>query len=95
MKIGHEIRRGKMTQQRVLDYVTDHGPIQMSDIQVEGMTKKAISGVLMRLTNNNSINKIEETENGRRRVLYSVKVTEVEPDYSVILRNLPRDMIDG
>jgi hypothetical protein len=49
----------------------------------------------MRLTNNNSINKIEETENGRRRVLYSVKVTEVEPDYSVILRNLPRDMIDG
>ena len=82
-----------MTQQRVLDYIIEHGPIQMSKIEVEGMTRKAISGVLMRLTNNNSINKIEETENGRRQTLYSAKAIEVEPDYSVILRNLPREFV--
>jgi DNA-binding MarR family transcriptional regulator len=82
-----------MTQQRVLDYIIEHGPIQMSKIEVEGMTRKAISGVLMRLVDNNSIVKDDETEKGRRRILYSAKVMEVEPDYSVILRNLPREFV--
>ena len=82
-----------MTQQRVLDYIIEHGPIQMSKIEVEGMTRKAISKVLMRLVDNNSIVKDDETENGRHRILYSAKVMEMEPDYSVILRNLPREFV--
>jgi len=86
-----------MTQQRVLDYIIEHGPIQMSKIEVEGMTRKSISGVLMRLVENNSIVKDDEIENGRRRTLYRSKIAAVEPEYSYILRNLPREVmaIDG
>jgi len=81
-----------MSQQSVLDYLQAHGETRLRDIKIEGVTSKAISNILIRLVDANQVIK---NELGGRHTLYSIKPTPVEPDYSVILRNLPREMIDG
>jgi len=83
-----------MSQQAVLDYLETQGETRVRDIKIEGVTHKAISNILIRLVNANLVIK---RELGGRRSLYSIKPKPVEPDYSVILRNLPREVmaIDG
>jgi hypothetical protein len=36
-------------------------------------------------------NRVIKNDLGGRHTLYSIKPTPIEPDYSVILRNLPRE----
>jgi hypothetical protein len=81
-----------MSQQKVLDYLEAHGETRLRDIKIEGVTPKAISNILIRLVDANQVNK---NELGGRHTLYSIRPVPVEPDYSVILRNLPREAIDG
>jgi len=77
-----------MSQQKVLDYLELNGETRVRDIKIEGMTHKAISNVLLRLVDADHVSK---NEVGGRHTLYSIKPKPVEPDYSVILRNLPRE----
>ena len=81
-----------MSQQKVLDYLELNGETRLRDIKIEGLTSKAIAGILIRLVD---ANRVIKNELSGRHTLYSIKPTPVEPDYSVILRNLPREMIDG
>jgi hypothetical protein len=83
-----------MSQQAVLDYLETNGETRVRDIKIEGVTHKAISNILIRLVDANLAIK---RELGGRHSLYSIKPKPVEPDYSVILRNLPREVvaIDG
>jgi hypothetical protein len=78
-----------MSQQKVLDYLELNGETRMRDIKIEGMTHKAVSNVLLRLVD---ANRVIKNELSGRHTLYSIKPTPVEPDYSVILRNLPREI---
>jgi len=78
-----------MSQQRVLDYLEAHGETRLRDIKIEGLTSKAIAGILIRLVD---ANRVIKNELSGRHTLYSIKPTPVEPDYSVILRNLPREV---
>jgi hypothetical protein len=79
-----------MSQQAVLDYLETNGETRVRDIKIEGVTHKAISNILIRLVNANLVIK---RELGGRHLLYSIKPKPVEPDYSVILRNLPREFV--
>jgi len=78
-----------MSQQSVLDYLQAHGETRLRDIKIEGLTGKAIAGILIRLVD---ANRVIKNELGGRHTLYSIRPTPVEPDYSVILRNLPREV---
>jgi hypothetical protein len=77
-----------MSQQSVIDYLEKNGETRARDIEIEGMTRKAISNVLIRLVDANQVIK---RELGGRHSMYSIRPKAVEPDYSVILRNLPRE----
>ena len=79
-----------MSQQSVIDYLEKNGETRARDIEIEGMTRKAISNVLIRLVDANQVIK---RELGGRHSMYSLKPKAVEPDYAVILRNLPRQEI--
>jgi hypothetical protein len=81
-----------MSQQKVLEYLEANGETRMREIKIEGVTPKAVSNILLRLVD---ADKVIKQVLGGRRTLYSIKPQPVEPDYSVILRNLPREMIDG
>jgi hypothetical protein len=78
-----------MSQQSVLDYLEKNGETRVRDIKIEGMTHKAVSNVLLRLVDANHVIK---RELGGRHSVYSIKPKPVEPDYAVILRNLPREV---
>jgi hypothetical protein len=78
-----------MSQQSVIDYLEKNGETRARDIEIEGMTRKAISNVLIRLVDANQVIK---RELGGRHSMYSLKPKAVEPDYAVILRNLPREV---
>jgi hypothetical protein len=78
-----------MSQQSVIDYLEANGETRARDIKIEGVTRKAISNILIRLVDANLVIK---RELGGRHSLYSIKPKPVEPDYSVILRNLPREV---
>jgi DNA-binding transcriptional ArsR family regulator len=79
-----------MSQQAVLDYLETNGETRVRDIKIEGVTHKAISNILIRLVDANLVIK---RELGGRHSLYSIKPKPVEPDYSLILRNLPREVV--
>jgi len=78
-----------MSQQKVLDYLEANGETRLRDIKIEGLTPKAVSNILLRLVDANLVIK---RELGGRHSLSSIKPKPVEPDYSVILRNLPREV---
>ena len=78
-----------MSQQSVIDYLEANGETRLRDIKIEGLTSKAIAGILIRLVD---ANRVIKNELSGRHTLYSIKPTPVEPDYSVILRNLPREI---
>lgn len=82
-----------MSQQRVLDYVAENGEVSMPEIKIEGMSKKAVSLALGRLSHNGSLFKRDIVDGGRRVVMYRAVSLTKEPEYSYILRNLPREVV--
>ena len=78
----------------MLEYVAENGEVSMPDIKIEGMGKKAISLALGRLAHNGVLFKRDVVEGGRRVVLYRAVSITKEPEYSYILRNLPRETAD-
>jgi len=80
-----------MSQQSVLDFLEKNGETRVRDIKIEGVNRKAISNILIRLVDANQVIK---RELGGRHSIYSIRPKPVEPDYSVILRNLPREVIN-
>ena len=77
-----------MSQQAVLDYLETNGETRVRDVKIDGVTHKAISNILIRLVDANLVIK---RELGGRHSLYAIRPKAVEPDYSVILRNLARE----
>jgi len=77
-----------MSQQSVLDFLEKNGETRVRDIKIEGVNRKAISNILIRLVDANQV--IKRELSGRHSI-YSIRPKPVEPDYSVILRNLPRE----
>jgi hypothetical protein len=78
-----------MSQQKVLDYLESHGETRLREIKIDGVTPKAVSNILLRLVD---ADKVIRHDLGSRQSSYSIKPKLVEPDYSVILRNLPREV---
>jgi DNA-binding MarR family transcriptional regulator len=83
------------SQQKVLEYLKEKGEVIYKDIDVEGVNRKALSGILKRLYDAGLIVKKEVREQNRKYLLYSAGPESVEPDYSYILRNLPRHIDYG
>jgi DNA-binding MarR family transcriptional regulator len=81
-----------MSQQKVLEYLKEKGEVIYKDMQVEGVERKALSGILKRLYDAGLIVRKEVREQNRKYLLYSAGPESVEPDYSKILRNLPRNV---
>jgi predicted transcriptional regulator len=84
-----------MSQQKVLEYLKEKGEVIYKDMQVEGVERKALSNILKRLYDAGLIVKKEVREHGRKYLIYSAGPESVEPDYSQILRNLPRHIDYG
>jgi DNA-binding MarR family transcriptional regulator len=84
-----------MSQQKVLEYLKEKGEVIYKDMQVEGVERKALSNILKRLYDAGLIVKKEVRENNRKYLIYSAGPESVEPDYSQILRNLPRHIDYG
>jgi DNA-binding MarR family transcriptional regulator len=84
-----------MSQQKVLEYLKEKGEVIYKDMQVEGVERKALSNILKRLYDGGLIEKKEIRENNRKYLIYSAGPESVEPDYSQILRNLPRHIDYG
>jgi len=83
------------SQQKVLEYLKEKGEVIYKDIDVEGVNRKALSGILKRLYDAGLIVKKEVREQNRKYLLYNAGPESVEPDYSYILRNLPRHIDYG
>ena len=84
-----------MSQQRVLEYLKEKGEVVYKDMQIEGVERKSLSGILKRLYDGGFILKKEIREKNRKYLIYSAGQKSVEPDYSYILRNLPRHSDEG
>lgn len=85
-----------MTQDKVLEYLATHGEKISAEIKINGLDSKKRTGMLAKLVNLNKVT--------RRQVPYGTKMVwcyraansgPIEPDYSYILRNLPRNQDDG
>jgi DNA-binding transcriptional ArsR family regulator len=83
------------SQQKVLEYLKEKGEVVYKDMQIEGVERKALSGILKRLYDGGLILKTEIREKNRKYLIYSAGQKSVEPDYSYILRNLPRHVDHG
>jgi hypothetical protein len=79
-----------MSQQKVLDYLSEHGEMARKEMKVPGVTPKALFGILNRLCANGSVSKREVGEEKRKYFVFNIGPSPIEPDYSYILRNLPR-----
>ena len=84
-----------MSQQRVLEYLKEKGEVVYKDMQIEGVERKSLSGILKRLYDGGFILKKEIRGENRKYLIYSAGQKSVEPDYSYILRNLPRHSDEG
>jgi len=84
-----------MTQQKVLEYLKERGEVLYKDMNVEGVQRKALSGILKRLYDAGLISRREGREQNRKYLIYSAGPESVEPDYAYILRNLPRHVDYG
>jgi DNA-binding HxlR family transcriptional regulator len=84
-----------MSQQKVLEYLKGKGEVVYKDMQVEGVERKALSSILKRLYDAGLIIRKEIRENNRKYLIYSAGPEVVEPEYSYILRNLPRHVDHG
>jgi len=84
-----------MSQQKVLEYLSEHGEMARKEMKVPGVTSKALFGILNRLCANGSVSKREVGEENRRYFVFNIGPSSVEPEYSYILRNLPRKELHG
>jgi DNA-binding transcriptional ArsR family regulator len=84
-----------MKQQRVLEYLRENGEVYYKEMEIEGIKRSALSGILKRLYDAGLISKREIRENNTKYLLYSAGPELVEPEYSYILRNLPRHVDYG
>jgi len=84
-----------MSQQKVLEYLKEKGEVVYKDMNIEGVNRKYLSGILKRLYDGGLITKKEIRENNTKYLLYSAGPEPIEPDYSYILRNLPRHVDYG
>ena len=80
-----------MSQQKVLDYLSEHGEMAKKEMKVPGVTPKALFGILNRLCANGSVSKREVGEENRMYFVFSIGPPSIEPEYSYILRNLPKE----
>jgi len=60
-------------------------------MKVPGVTPKALFGILNRLCANGSVSKREVGEENRMYFVFSIGPPSIEPEYSYILRNLPKE----
>jgi DNA-binding transcriptional ArsR family regulator len=84
-----------MSQQKVLEYLKEKGEVIYKEIDVEGVNRKSLSGILKRLYDAGLVVKKEIREKDRKYLIYSAGPEVVEPEYSYILRNLPRHVDYG
>jgi len=84
-----------MSQQKVFEYLKEKGEVIYKEMEIEGVSRKSLSCILKRLYDGGLIVKKEIRENNRKYLLYSAGPEPVEPDYSYILRNLPRHVDYG
>jgi DNA-binding transcriptional ArsR family regulator len=84
-----------MSQQKVLEYLKEKGEVIYKEMDVEGVNRKSLSGILKRLYDAGLVVKKEIRENNRKYLIYSAGPEVVEPEYSYILRNLPRHVDYG
>ena len=80
-----------MTQERVLEYLMEHGEKINAEIKIPGLTAKRVSGIIANLMNLKLLERRQTTHNSKLVWCYSVtNSAPLEPDYAYILRNLPR-----
>jgi transcription initiation factor IIE alpha subunit len=84
-----------MSQQRVLEYLKEKGEVIYKEIEIEGVNRKSLSCILKRLYDAGLIVKKEIREQNRKYLIYGAGPESAEPDYSYILRNLPRHVDYG
>jgi len=81
-----------MTQERVLEFLSKNGEKINADIKIEGLTAKRIAGILAKLFNLKQVVRRQVMHNSKLVWCYSVSNSApLEPEYSYILRNLPRN----
>jgi hypothetical protein len=80
-----------MTQERVLHYLREHGERTAAGINIENLSNKGIAGILAKLFSLNRVTRREVRSKGKPVFAYmAVGSGPKEPEYSYILRNLPR-----
>ena len=80
-----------MTQERVLEYLTQNGEQINANIKIPGLPAKQISGILAKLYNLNKVTRSQVSHNSKLVWCYRIADSgPTEPDYAFILRNLPR-----
>jgi putative AlgH/UPF0301 family transcriptional regulator len=80
-----------MTQERVLRYLREHGERTAAGINLENLSNKGIAGILTKLFSTNKVTRREVWSKGKPVFAYmAVGSGPIEPEYSYILRNLPR-----
>jgi hypothetical protein len=84
-----------MSQKKVLDYLSEHGEMTRKEMNIPGVTPKALFGILNRLCANGSVSKREVGEENRKYFVFNIGPSPIEPEYSYILRNLPRKESHG
>ncbi len=85
-----------MTQERVLEYLTEYGEKINAEIKIPGLTAKRVSGIIAKLMNLKLLERRQTTHNSKIVWCYRVaNAGPIEPEYSFILRNLPRHINDG
>ena len=80
-----------MTQDRVIEFLHNRGECPAQEIEISGLSKKAIFGAISRLVTTNRVTRREVIYNKRAMWAYALVGQSLEPDYSYILRNLPRN----
>jgi len=81
-----------MTQERVIEFLIEHGEKINSEIKIEGIGAKRVAGILTILKNLNKVTRRQVPHNSKMVWCYRVINTgPTEPEYAYILRNLPRD----
>lgn len=81
----------KMKQNLIVDYLAKHGEKVGSEIIIEGMDGKVITGCLLKLVSLKRVVR-RKVQHGNRNIwcYKAASMSQVEPEYSYILRNLPR-----
>ena len=80
-----------MTQDRVIEFLNGRGECPAQEIEISGLSRKAIFGVLTRLAATNRVTRREVIHNKRAMWAYTLVGQSAEPEHFYILRNLPRN----